>query len=139
VQGNCSQADPVSALDLGNTDSAGLGLLPLKPYQCLVIVSKPWLEVTRAWQSEVADTQGSVWVDNLYLRLSRKQMYPKFAFITVGRDYGGSSMESPASAFVTNVTFHAEQAHSGTMRSAMAVFTGEWHSQVYLDGTPRSV
>lgn len=121
VQGNCTQPNPVSALDLGADEAAGL--LPLKDSQCLILVGKPWLEV-----------RTTVWVDNLYLKLSGTR--PENVFIRVGTDLleGAANAMLNQSAFLTNVTFHGHQEHGRSLQSAMAVITNGDHSKVYIDG-----
>lgn len=71
LQGNCS--DPDAAGALGLPADLAEELLPLKPFQCLLVVGEPWLMVNK----------GSVWVSNVYLKSWRHTVRPHFAFISV--------------------------------------------------------
>ena len=108
LQGNCSSSNPVDALTL--TRDVSDDLLPLKPHQCLLIVSKTWLMVN----------SGQVWIDNLYLKLNRRQVEPSFAFVTIGSPYRSSadvlfdSTVGQSDTYLTGITFHGE--HRGNAR-----------------------
>eukprot|EP00892_Ulva_mutabilis_P004163 jgi/Ulvmu1/2118/UM127_0003.1 len=81
IRGNCSDPDPAAALALDASSNQGAPLLPLKPFQCLLLVPDTFLSIERA----------RFWLDNLYLRLQPKplrvlqtlQRDP--TFVTVGR------------------------------------------------------
>lgn len=102
----------MAALGLGSDISADL--LPLRPRQCLILVSDTWLMVNK----------GQVWVDNLYLKLNREAVRPDFAFITAGSRLvqhastvgnGEDPSIEPSDTFLTGVTFHGE--HRGRARA----------------------
>ena len=127
LQGNCSSPNPVDALNL--TRDVSDDLLPLKPHQCLLIVSKTWLMVN----------SGQVWIDNLYLKLSRRQAEPSFAFVTIGSPYRSSaytffnSTVGQSDTYLTGVTFHGE--HRGNARG---VHCGVTLSSILVDGMART-
>ena len=107
LQGNCSDSDPVAALGL--SVEVYSNLLPLKPRQCLLVVSKTWLMVN----------SGQIWIDNLYLKLSRRQVEPSFAFVTIGSpsrftDVTFNSTVGQSDTYLTGITFHGE--HRGNAR-----------------------
>ena len=120
MQGNCSDSDPAAALNLAAADASDL--LPLRPFQCLIVVNETWLMVN----------DGRVLVDNLYLKLSRTAVRPSFAYITAGALNG--ELQWPgikrSTIYVTGTTFQAE--HRGNSRAFIADVTG---GSFYVDGT----
>ena len=104
-------------------------LLPLKPHQCLLIVSKTWLMVN----------SGQVWIDNLYLKLNRRQVEPSFAFVTIGSPYRSSadvlfnSTVGQSDTYLTGITFHGE--HRGNARGVQC---GVTLSSFLVDGAARN-
>lgn len=135
-QGNCADSDPVATLNLSAADAADL--IPLKPFQCLIIVDETWLFVN----------DGAVWVDNLYLKLLRRNHWlPNISFITAGLNIGplaasttdgkpqaaAQSGLNRSDAFVTNVTFQGE--HHGTAVTAVSATVK--YVSVYIDGVLR--
>lgn len=94
LQGNCS--DPDAAAALGLSPAEARELLPLKPFQCLVIVDQPFLK----------HIGGDVLVDNLYLQLRRDAVWPGSAFIST-LPYTNSLDIGRSGLYVTAVTFHA--------------------------------
>lgn len=133
LQGNCSAGDPAAALGLSAADTADL--LPLKPFQCMLIMHHSWLVVRNA----------SVWVDNLYLRRIRKPRgtspLSDFSFLSVGADivvWSTAAVGEPApdfraaSVYVTNTTFQANYvATAGVMHMAE-----HKDCSIYIDGAP---
>lgn len=125
VQGNCSDPDPATALGLRGAATASL--LPVQSYQCLILISHTWLVVN----------SGTLWLDNLYLKLLRTTAQPRFAFVHVGAPdpKPARAVPHPARVFATNVTFQADSRAGGrAVRSAAAVATNIAHSAVMLDG-----
>ena len=119
VQGNCAVSDPVEALEL--TPDVAADLLPLKPRQCLVVVSQTWLMIN----------SGNLWVDNVYLKLSRRLARPNFAFVTAGAlnaEYTWPNIVR-STTFLTGITFHGE--HRGNARGIIADITA---AAVAVDG-----
>lgn len=114
VQGNCSEPDAEAELGL----PAG-HLLPLKLRQCLLLMDQSWLVVNK----------GSIWVDNLYLKLSRTMVQPEFAFITAGVLSLGPPEIDRSDIYVTATTFHGE--HRGTAYGIICEFT---EVTIYADG-----
>lgn len=82
---------------------------------------------------------GSLWLDNVYLRLHRTTAQPRLAFVNVGSPGQEPALAvlRPARVFATNVTFQAEgRARGRVVRSAAAVATHSARSAVLLDGAP---
>lgn len=127
LQANCTEPDAATALRLSEADAAGL--LPLKPFQCLLLVGHTWLMVN----------SGTMWLDNLYLRLSRTAVQPRFAFVQAGLPAPRQARElfRDVSIFATNVTFQSERLAGRPARSAFAVATYVRHTAVAIDGVRR--
>lgn len=116
LQGNCSDSAAAAALNL--TAAEADQLLPIKPFQCLIVVDDTWLMVNN----------GVVWVDNLHLKIIRRTVQPILPFISAGLQ----SADTPIGAsqiYATNITFQAE--HRG---SASAIFVDINEVAVYVDG-----
>lgn len=102
LQGNCSDPDAVSALGLSAEEAAGL--LPLKPFQCLVIFDDTLLMMN----------SGKLLIDNLYLLLIRRRSQsPDVDFVVAGGAHNtvsgpDESTIAGGDLYVTNVTFHGE-------------------------------
>eukprot|EP00892_Ulva_mutabilis_P006269 jgi/Ulvmu1/4013/UM188_0003.1 len=126
LRGNCSAPDPAAALDLLPSERAGL--LPLKPFQCLIIVDTMWLYVN----------SGKLWVDNVYLADGRTTFQPQFPalFQFIGAAVKPQTIEEKdrrleigrSDIFVTNVTFQTQ--HRGDAR---AVSSDERQVAMYVD------
>ena len=135
LQGNCSDSDAVEALHL--TADVAAHLLPLKPRQCLLVVSQTWIMVNG----------GHLWIDNFYLKLSRHLVRPNFAFVTAGAlnaEYHWPQV-SRSITFMTNLTFQGE--HRGNARgiitdvtaSAVAVEGADTHPCLRLQPQARDL
>lgn len=105
MQGNCSSASAVTTLHAALSDK--VTILPLKPHQCMLVVATSWLVVG----------EGAVWVDNVYLHLSRDQVQPDMAFISAGTPVAAIAAPQGAvaktsskgvSVFMTNTTLQGE-------------------------------
>lgn len=130
VQGNCSDPRPAEMLGLDGTDASIQGLLPLKLYQCLILVAGPWLAVA-------ADR--SVWVDNIYLKLWREHVSPAAALITAGQNPNRAHDHTPGDnigVYITDVTFHVEGGHASGQATRSAIGVSAVSSKVYIDGAP---
>lgn len=132
-QGNCSDPDAAAALNMSAAESAAL--LPLKPFQCMLVVDTIWLYVN----------QGAVWVDNLYLKRTRGPVLLAIPF-----QFIGAAVKPPkpvgrnvrpklpwdgigrSDIFVKNVTFQAD--YGGNAR---AVSSDERWMSMYIEGTAR--
>ena len=138
VQGNCSDPDAAAALELPRPGPRDAPLLPLKPFQCMLLLPDTFLAVEK----------GRVWVDNLYLKLMPKpqqvlrHLKRTPSFITAGRrlensvsdDYNpGSRLENPAKTnlHLTDITFQGDdtQGARGVYLSGFAAET-----TVYVSG-----
>ena len=136
MQGNCSDPDIFTDFNLEPEESNGL--LPLKPFQCMLIIDETWLFVNG----------GAIWVDNLYLRVIRRhKRLPSVAFITAGKSMDvhvtmlgrrpshvtntvSTRGISRSDIFATNITFQGDP--HGT--SATAVTTSIKQVSIYIDG-----
>ena len=124
VQGNCASPDGAAALNL--PPSIAADVLPLRPWQCLLLVNETWLMVN----------SGHLWVENLYLKLIRQLVRPNFSFITAGAL--NAEFTWPAvhrsDMFITGVTFQGE--HRGNARAITCDIT---RASFLADGTPLPV
>eukprot|EP00892_Ulva_mutabilis_P004144 jgi/Ulvmu1/2100/UM125_0004.1 len=118
IRGNCTDPNAAKALGLSRADAAGL--LPLRPFQCLLRTHEPLLTVNN----------GKLWLDNVYLLLRRSSVRPRTAFIAAGtaqQDEFDPPGIKHSDIYVTNVTFHGEprgslQAYFSDVGDARAYF-----------------
>lgn len=122
VQGVCDDPYPAHSLNLTTADSANL--LPLKPFQCLLMVHEPWLMVNLE--------STAVWVDNLYLKVAKAEALPEMDIISVGHEWLQGRRSSPANVYVTGVTFHAEGRGTAAAIAARKGFTAVLVEGVFL-------
>lgn len=116
MQGNCSDWDAVAALDLAPEVSTGL--LTLKPYQCLLVTHESFLTVTGT----------AVWIDNVYVKLTRQIRTPNLQLISLenpdhftARPQPGHMHATHAGNVVfTNITFHSTY-HRGAIGVALGL------------------
>lgn len=112
LQGNCTEPDPVKALNLTEGDAADV--IPLRPFQCMLVVNETWLMVNN----------GRMLIDNVYLKLARRIARPAFTFITAGALNG--ELQWPgvvrSTVYITGSTFQAE--HRGNARALVGDLTG---------------
>ena len=123
-QGNCEDVDAVAALGLEPDLAADL--LPLKPHQCMLIIHESLLLVPG----------GSIWLDNLYLKLTRQALATALSFITgTGGIFDSAALPvgTPVRVFATNLTFHSSYG-----RDATAVDSGVGDFLTLFDGAPHS-
>lgn len=120
MQGNCSSPSPAATLSLTAAEAASL--LPLRPFQCMLLMHETFLVVNR----------GTVWVDNLYLKLRRGRARPGMAFISAGALEGRlrEPFLAASAVYVTNVTFHAER-----RGSVQGISTHITNVSLYVGGT----
>lgn len=125
IQGNCSSpdgaVDGITILELIDSGE----LLPLKPFQCLLVVNNAWLMLT-----------GLVWVDNLYLQL-RRNTNPDVAFISNrGRL---PHVDDMSRIYVTNVTFQLDASGASAIANPVGPRARQNAMEVHIDGAPRTV
>ena len=76
---------------------------------------------------------GTLWLDNVYVKVDRQKMLPEFAFITMGASqtdcWSRCGVVTSSDAYITNVTFHSE-AH----RNAFAIKTAIHSASVLVSG-----
>ena len=119
-QGNCEDVDAVAALGLEPDVAANL--LPLKPHQCLLIIHESLLMVS----------DGNIWLDNLYVKLTRQVPATTLSIITsVGHSVYGTTVYTPVRFYATNITFHSSYG-----RDAAAVGSAEGGFLMLFDGAP---
>eukprot|EP00892_Ulva_mutabilis_P000954 jgi/Ulvmu1/1085/UM106_0001.1 len=118
IRGNCSDPDPTT--QLGLTPDVSSDILPMRPFQCLIMLNQTWLMVN----------SGEVWIDNVYLKLSRRRVHPEFTFITAGALNGELTWPGVqrSDIYLTRTTFQGE--HRGNARGIISDITG---CSVYVD------
>ena len=117
VQGNCTTPDGAAALSL--TDEDAEGLLPLKPWQCLLVVDDSWLMIN----------SGTLWLHNLYLKLVAGRHRGMSAFIRAGLNNAAWRAVNGSDTYVTSVTFH-----SHPLRTAAGFLMEESLCSALIDG-----
>ena len=129
LQGRCGSSDPAVDLELAQAEADEL--IPFNPDQCLILVDTSWLMLNN----------GSLWLDNVYVKVDRRRALPGFAFITAGINtedtlvWGHTAQPGllqPADVYITSVTFHSEW-----QRNAIAITTEIPSSSVLISGAPR--
>eukprot|EP00892_Ulva_mutabilis_P010359 jgi/Ulvmu1/7696/UM038_0128.1 len=116
IRGNCS--DPEAAAVLGLSEGEAADLLPLKPRQCLLVLSEPFLMANG----------GSLWVDSLYLKTLRPLISPDFAFISAGHDSTAQQHSVNSSAlYLSNMTLQSE-----ARKSAKGLVLGKTDSSAII-------
>ena len=119
-QGNCEDVDAVAALGLEPDLAADL--LPLKPHQCMLIIHESLLMVS----------QGNIWLDNLYVKLTRRVPATALSIITgVDHSFYTTSPGTSIRLYATNITFHSSYG-----RDATAVDSAIGALLMLLDGAP---
>lgn len=99
----CKDPDAVAALGLSPEDAAGL--LPLKPFQCVVVIDEPFLMAYG----------GRLLLDNLYLLLRNRSALRHVPFVSTLPEYvTQDSARAVSTLFLTNITFHASGRGSAT-------------------------
>ena len=101
------------------TEDEAADLLPLKPRQCLLMFDDTFLMIN----------SGTLWLHNLYLKLSASTRRPFTAFVLGGKDGKSWSALARSDTYVTNVTFN-----SHPLRIAAAVKLDQSLSSTLLSG-----
>lgn len=119
MQGNCDPGTPQSLLEDMAVSTAGrVEYPPLKPFQCVLLMDKPFL-----WNNNA-----TLWLDNLYLAVSRTQVGPQFSMIEYGT-YGLPLGANGKALYITDSAFVAEG-----RGSARAVQANEASTSVLIEG-----
>lgn len=128
VQGNCTSrsGNQTEALvrQLPELTAGRVEYPPLKPFQCVLVIDKPFL-----WHNN-----GSLWIDNIYLAVSRKNVMPEFSMVQYGSlkhhldGVGGNSI------YITNTTFVGEG-----RGDARAIHSGEKKASILVEGVLSTV
>eukprot|EP00892_Ulva_mutabilis_P004162 jgi/Ulvmu1/2117/UM127_0002.1 len=118
IRGNCTESN--AGAQLGLSTSVFTSLIPMRPRQCLLVVSQTWLMVNA----------GKLWIDNIYLKLSRHLVRPNFMFITAGALNGELTwpLIGRSDIYITRTTFQGE--HRGNARGIISDITG---CSIYFD------
>ena len=120
-------------------------MIALKPAQCIVLIDETWMMVNN----------GTLWLDNLYVKVSRQKVVPGLAFITAGLKYepgvvgtlqtaagtAAGSVDAPidhefvqgSQIYITDLTFHSERERNG-----VAVTLETQSASVSISGAFRS-
>jgi hypothetical protein len=118
VQGNCNSNSNVSVLkDLEKSTAGRVEYPPLKPFQCALVIDKPFLLVMN----------GTLWLDSLFVAVARTTMQSKFAILGEGqhvlKDIIGRYL------YITSSTFVGDG-----RGSARAIFSNEPVTSVLIEG-----
>ena len=117
AQGNCATSDGAAALSLSEEDAEGL--LPLKPWQCLLVVDDNWLMIN----------SGSLWLHNLYLKLGAGKHRALSSFVRAGLSNADWRAVNASDTYVTGVTFH-----SNPLRTAAGFIMEDSFCSKLIDG-----
>jgi hypothetical protein len=120
MQGNCGASSNVSLLqDLEKSTSGRVEYPPLKPFQCVLVIDKPFL----------LNYNATLWLDSLYVAMSRTRAMSEFAVLQHGNDIYPAVVEGNP-MYITSSTFVGEGRGNAWAISSHAV------SSVYLiEGT----
>jgi hypothetical protein len=118
VQGNCNSNSNVSVLkDLEKSTAGRVEYPPLKPFQCALVIDKPFLLVMN----------GTLWLDSLFVTVARTTLQSKFAILGEGqhvlKDILGRYL------YITSSTFVGDG-----RGSARAIFSNEPVTSVLIEG-----
>jgi hypothetical protein len=108
----------VSVLDdLDKVTAGRVELPPLKPFQCALVIDKPFLLIMN----------GTLWLDSLYVAVSRTRVQSKFSILEEGKhvlnEYDGRSL------FITSSTFVGDG-----RGSARAIFSSSPSTKILIEG-----
>jgi hypothetical protein len=118
VQGNCGLNSNVSVLkDLEKSTDGRVEYPPLKPFQCTLLIDKPFLLIMN----------GTLWLDSLYVAVSRTTMQSNFIIVEEGEQVLFNVDER--SLFITNSTFVGDG--RGSLR---AIFSHDYGNRILIEG-----
>jgi hypothetical protein len=119
VQGNCGADSQLSLLkDLQQSTAGRVEYPPLKPFQCVLVISKPLL-----WNNNA-----TLWLDSLYLAITRTKVESDFSIIQYG-NYLAPEGVPARSMYITSSTFVGEG-----RGSARAIATFEASAAFLIEG-----
>jgi hypothetical protein len=118
VQGNCGLNSNVSVLKDLETSTAGrVEYPPLKPFQCALVIDKPFLLIMN----------GTLWLDSLYVAISRTSMQSSFVILAEGVLTWNLILDR--SLFITSSTFVGDG-----RGSSRAIFSNNYSSRIFIEG-----
>jgi hypothetical protein len=98
VQGNCGASSNMSVLkDLEQSTAGRVEYPPLKPFQCVLVIDKPFL-----WRNNA-----TMWLDSLYIAVSRNKVMSDFSILQYG-SFQHSEGIPGRSMYITSSTFVGE-------------------------------
>jgi hypothetical protein len=124
VQGNCGASSNLSILsDLEESTAGRVEYPPLKPFQCVSLIDKPLLQRRDA----------PLWLDSLYIALTRTRMQAYFSILENGKLDVGKGWDPDVPLYITNSTFVGEG-----RGSARAISTAQFWRQTLIEGATES-
>jgi hypothetical protein len=118
VQGNCGSNSNMSVLEDLEVSTAGrVEYPPLKPFQCALVIDKPFLLVMN----------GTLWLDSLYVAVARTKVQSKFAILSEGQHILEYSIGRHL--YITSLTFVGDG-----RGSARAIFSNESNTYALIEG-----
>jgi hypothetical protein len=120
LQGNCGASSNVSLLqDLEKSTSGRVEYPPLKPFQCVLVIDKPFL----------LNYNATLWLDSLYVAISRTRVMSEFAVIQHG-NYIYPAIDEGHPMYITSSTFVGEG-----RGNAWAISSHATSSSYLIEGT----
>jgi hypothetical protein len=118
VQGNCGLNSNVSVLeDLEKSTAGRVEYPPLKPFQCALVIDKPFLLIMN----------GTLWLDSLYVAVARTSMQSNFFILEEGELT--LNVVIPKSLFITGSTFVGDG-----RGSSRAIFSTSFLLETLIEG-----
>jgi hypothetical protein len=116
VQGNCGVNSNVKVLeDLEKSTAGRVEYPPLKPFQCALVIDKPFF----------LNVNATLWLDSLYVALTRTRTQVAFAVL----EDGGKVSPEERCLIITNSTFVGEG-----RGSTQAIFSDDVTTNVLIEG-----
>jgi hypothetical protein len=117
VQGNCGSNSNVSVLkDLEKSTAGRVEYPPLKPFQCALVIDKPFL----------LNVNATLWLDSFYVAISRTRMHTEFSVLEDGVHTWSYEERS---LFITSSTLVGEG-----RGSARAISSNDDYTKVWIEG-----
>jgi hypothetical protein len=119
LQGNCGARSNITLLkDLEQSTAGRVEYPPLKPFQCVLVIDKPFL-----WNNNA-----TLWLDNLFVAISRTRVLSDFSILQHGT-YQSPEGVPGRSMYITSSTFVGEGRGSA---SALSTFVSS--ASFYIEG-----
>jgi hypothetical protein len=120
MQGTCGASSNVRVLtDLDNSTGGRVEYPPLKPFQCALVIDKPFLHSMNT----------TLWLDSLYVAFTRARAQPDFSIIQHGGLSYGPTQVGGKALYITSSTFVGEG-----RGSARAILSMEASAKVLIEG-----